>query len=249
MSDSPHLGMTYLEAAQAQKHVTVNEALRRLDGIVQLSVLDRDLTEPPGSPAPGDGDRYLVADSASGDWAGKDGRIAAWQDGAWAYFVPQEGWICWVADEAALLIYADGEWGAFADQSGYIAKGQTTIVSEAPAGAQNRMVVAEELLSGLSGSFVETTIEIPDRAVVFGVSTRTVTDVTGAASYDCGVSGEANKFGGSLGAAAGSTNAGVIGPTAYYANTKVRLTANGSDFTGGAVRVALHYFLPRVPQE
>ena len=60
MSDATtHLLLPYILAAQAQKHVTHNEALRLLDGLVQLSVLDRDLTAPPGSPA--DGDRYIVA--------------------------------------------------------------------------------------------------------------------------------------------------------------------------------------------
>ena len=42
MSDtSTHLLLPYILAAQAQKHVTHNEALRLLDGLVQLSVLDR----------------------------------------------------------------------------------------------------------------------------------------------------------------------------------------------------------------
>ena len=52
-----------------------------LDGLVQLSVLDRDLTAPPGSPA--DGDRYIVASGATGDWAGWDLNVALWTDGAW----------------------------------------------------------------------------------------------------------------------------------------------------------------------
>jgi hypothetical protein len=47
MSDATtHLLLPYILAAQAQKHVTHNEALRILDGLVQLSVLDRDLTAP-----------------------------------------------------------------------------------------------------------------------------------------------------------------------------------------------------------
>ena len=41
---SPHLLLPYILAAQAQKHVTHNEAIRLLDAVVQLSVLDRDLT-------------------------------------------------------------------------------------------------------------------------------------------------------------------------------------------------------------
>jgi len=42
MSDtSTHLGLPYLLEAQAQKPVTLNEALRLLDAMVQLSVVDR----------------------------------------------------------------------------------------------------------------------------------------------------------------------------------------------------------------
>ena len=51
MSNSTHLQLPYIEAAQAQKHVTHNEAIRKLDAIVMLSVLDRDLATPPGSPS------------------------------------------------------------------------------------------------------------------------------------------------------------------------------------------------------
>ena len=41
MSDATtNLLLPYILAAQAQKHVTHNEALRLLDGLVQLSVLD-----------------------------------------------------------------------------------------------------------------------------------------------------------------------------------------------------------------
>ena len=75
-----HLALPYVMASQAQKHVTHNEALRLLDGLVQLSVLDRHLTAPPGSPA--DGDRYIVAAGATGDWAGWDLNIAYFVDGA-----------------------------------------------------------------------------------------------------------------------------------------------------------------------
>ena len=74
------LNLPYLAAAQAQKHVTHNEALRTLDAIVQISVLDRDISSPPGSPA--EGDRYIVAANPTGAWSGKTGAIAAFQDSA-----------------------------------------------------------------------------------------------------------------------------------------------------------------------
>jgi hypothetical protein len=108
MPNSPNLILPFIEAAQAQKHITHNEALRVLDAAVQLSVLDRDLTAPPGGPS--DGDRYIPASGATGDWSGKDLNIAAWQDGAWAFLVPREGWLCWVADEDTLLVWDGSAW-------------------------------------------------------------------------------------------------------------------------------------------
>src|SRR5262245_36726368 len=108
MSDTPNLGLTYLEAAQAQKHVTVNEALRRLDALVQIAVLDRNLSAPPALPA--DGARYLVAAAPTGAWSGHAGEVAAFQDGAWAFCAPQPGWIAYVADEQRLLVRGAGAW-------------------------------------------------------------------------------------------------------------------------------------------
>ena len=102
MNDStPNLALPYIMAAQAQKHVTHNEAIRALDAIVQLAVLDRDLATPPGSPP--DGARYIVAASPTSAWTGQSGKIAAWQDGAWAFYAPGQGWVAWVADEDKLL--------------------------------------------------------------------------------------------------------------------------------------------------
>jgi len=108
MSDTPNLKLPYIEAAQAQKHVTHNEALRTLDAVVQLGVLDRDLSAPPANPA--EGDRYLVAAGASGDWSGKENLIAVFQDGGWAFLEPRPGWLCWVVDEDALTVWDGAAW-------------------------------------------------------------------------------------------------------------------------------------------
>lgn len=109
MSDTTaRLALPLLAAAQAQKHITHNEALTMLDALVQLSVLDRDLATPPGSPAPGA--RYLVAASPTGAWSGQAGKIAAWQNGAWSFFPPQAGWVLWVADEAVPIAFTGSAW-------------------------------------------------------------------------------------------------------------------------------------------
>lgn len=109
MSDTTtHLGLPYLLAAQAQKHVTHNEALRLLDAMVQLSVLDRTRTAPPASPA--DGNRHLVASGATGLWAGWDLNIAFRVDGAWIRLVPRTGWLVWVAAEGMFLVWTGSVW-------------------------------------------------------------------------------------------------------------------------------------------
>ncbi len=109
MSDTTtHLGLPFILAAQAQKHVTHNEALRLLDAMVQLSVLDRTRTTPPASPA--EGDRHLVAAGATGLWAGWDLDIAFWVDGAWIRLVPRTGWLTWVAAEGLILVWTGSAW-------------------------------------------------------------------------------------------------------------------------------------------
>ena len=108
MSTTPNLILPYIEAAQAQKHVTHNEAIRALDCLLQLAVLDRSLAAPPGTPV--EGARYIVAASATGAWLGQTGRIAAFQDGAWIFYVPNEGFLAWVADENVLLAWSGTAW-------------------------------------------------------------------------------------------------------------------------------------------
>jgi hypothetical protein len=108
VDETTNLLLPYILAAQAQKHVTHNEALRKLDALVQISVADRDLAAPPASPL--DGQRYIVAASPSGAWSGHAGKIAAWQDGAWAIYAPREGFIAWVEDEDVAVAWSGSSW-------------------------------------------------------------------------------------------------------------------------------------------
>lgn len=116
MDQTANLKLPYILAAQSQKHVTHNEALRALDAIVQLAVADKDLSTPPGSPA--EGARYIVGGSPTGAWSGHATHVAAWQDGAWAFYVPVAGWLAWVADESQSYLFAGGGWAAAPSGSG-----------------------------------------------------------------------------------------------------------------------------------
>ncbi|MCP5039249.1 MAG: DUF2793 domain-containing protein [Rhodobacteraceae bacterium] len=90
IEDSDRLSLPYIQPSQAQKHVTHNEALQRLDILVQASVQSLEITTPPGAPA--DGDAYVVGPGATGAWAGQDDNLTTWSDGVWAFFPPQPGW-------------------------------------------------------------------------------------------------------------------------------------------------------------
>lgn len=110
MTDTANLGLPCIEGNQAQKHVTHNDALRLLDTLVQLAVNDRDLTEPPGSPA--EGQRWIVKTGATGAWAGHGDAVASWQDGVWQFSTPRVGWLAYVVDESALLAWNGAAWVA-----------------------------------------------------------------------------------------------------------------------------------------
>jgi len=140
MSESTHLKLPFIGAAQAQKHVTHNEAIRRLDAIVQLSAIDRDLAAPPADPS--EGDRYIVASGATGAWAGQDLNVAAWLDGTWEFFAPQEGWLAWPRDEDKLLIWNGTAWVDFLEAVDLAGGGITELgLNGASADATNRLAV------------------------------------------------------------------------------------------------------------
>lgn len=110
MTDTANLALPIIDAAQAQKHVTHNEALRILDTLVQLAVVTRSLGAPPSSPS--EGQRWIVQASPAptGGWSGRGDQIAAWQDGAWQFSAAKTGWVAFVVDEGALLVWAGSAW-------------------------------------------------------------------------------------------------------------------------------------------
>lgn len=75
-----------------------------------LSIKDRDLSAPPGSPVAGD--TYIVATGGTGDWTSKDGQVAVWNGSAWVFGVPRVGWLCYVEDEDKLIVRRSAGWSA-----------------------------------------------------------------------------------------------------------------------------------------
>ena len=108
MSETLLLRLPLLEAAQAQKHITHNEALSLLDGLVHLSVISRAVAAPPAAPV--DGARYLLGPAATGAWAGQAGKLALLLGGGWIFLPPRAGWRLWVEDERKFLVFDGAAW-------------------------------------------------------------------------------------------------------------------------------------------
>jgi Protein of unknown function (DUF2793). len=85
---TPRFSMPLLHEAQAHKELFVNEALSVADAIVHCCV-DGERDAPP--PAPEEGDTWLVGAAATGEWSGREGHLAYWHAGAWAFVMPRDG--------------------------------------------------------------------------------------------------------------------------------------------------------------
>lgn len=118
MTDTPHLALPLLAAAQAQKHVTHNEALALIDALVHLAVKERGRLVPPGAPA--QGDRYIVGTGGAGAFAGREGQVALFDLGAWRFLAPKPGWRAYVEAEEAALVFDGAAWRSLGDAIGAV---------------------------------------------------------------------------------------------------------------------------------
>ncbi len=132
-----HLSLPYIQGGQAQKHVTHNEALRKLDLAVQLSVrAEADAPLAPGA----EGDRYIVGAAPVVDWAGQSGRIAQFESGAWVFTAPSTGWVAYDESTGGQVVFDGSAWGPAASGAGPFA----SLGINTSADSTNRLSVASE---------------------------------------------------------------------------------------------------------
>jgi hypothetical protein len=115
-------------------------------------------------------------------------------------------------------------------------------IAAAPHGANIQIGVLETLVT-LSGASTNASLQIPANCIVMAVGAHVVVAITGAPSYEVGVAGNLTQFGSALAIAAGSTNYGLIGPTAFYTATTLTIAATSGSFTAGQVRLSISYML------
>lgn len=134
MPRSPSLNLPYLMPAQAQKHVTVNEAISCLDALVQTRLEGVNLLAPPALPK--EGSQYGVGVGATGAFAGQDGHIARWADANWTFLTPIEGQIALDLTEGRLLVWIADLWQSPALEQ------QAQLGIGTPPDATNRFAIA-----------------------------------------------------------------------------------------------------------
>ncbi|MGI9394421.1 MAG: DUF2793 domain-containing protein [Boseongicola sp.] len=235
MSETANLGLPLVQPAQAQKHVTVNDAFQRLDAFAQISIGSAGATTPP--PAPDEGDLHAIGAGASAEWASHDGELALFLNGGWLFIQPSPGWRGWRLDAGSAVSYDGAEWveggGAFTPNG---------------AGFVHRSIEVDHDVT--AGSTSTENGFIPSNAMVYGVTGRVLTNVGGATSLEIGVAGSSDRYGSGIGVNSGAWARGLTSnPLAYYSPTDLVLTAIGGSFDGsGTIRMAVHFAELNLPR-
>jgi hypothetical protein len=219
-------------ASQAQKEVTHNDGLNRLDAFV-TPVAKAILDAPPASPVVGD--LYIVGSSPTGDFSGQAGKLAQYLTGGWVFYTPFQ-WMDAVVKETQSRMAWDGtNWIPF----GLIMR---------DSGEYLRIERWQEDID-LSGSLQSTAL-MPNRSTVLATNVRVINDITGTGltTFGIGVSGDTSRYGNSIGIGQDSTNVGLTyHPTSYYADTPLLVTPDAGVIDGGTLRVNVQYITFRGP--
>ena len=110
---SARLDLPYLAAGQLQKHVTVNEALTRLDALAQTAVVSRAVAVQPADPD--DGALYILPATPAGPvWSGwSEGDLVRAELGGWTRVPAPTGTLAVVLDEGSLVVRVGDGWTPF----------------------------------------------------------------------------------------------------------------------------------------
>jgi hypothetical protein len=106
---SPRLQLPFILPGQAQKELFHNEALLRLDLALHAAVEGGPVTAPPGQPE--EGQCWIVASQATGDWTGREEQLAMWSEGGWRFLEPVAGMVVWNKAQSLPLRWGSQGWG------------------------------------------------------------------------------------------------------------------------------------------
>lgn len=108
MSVTGRWALPLLDAGQAQKEMTHNEALATVDLLLGASVVAVGVDAPPAGPAVGQ--CWIVGPAPTGAWAGRTGALAGWTAGGWRFAGPREGQRVWSLSDGCDAVFAGWQW-------------------------------------------------------------------------------------------------------------------------------------------
>ncbi len=137
MQNTGRFELPLILPSQAQKHVTHNEALTLLDGLVHPVIESQGAAAPP--PGASVDQAFLVGASATGAWIGQDGNLAFNTDAGWRFAAPVRGIIAFFADADELRIFEQGVWTKIGDYAGSLSPAMLGVNTSAD--VSNRLAV------------------------------------------------------------------------------------------------------------
>ncbi|MFM9889791.1 MAG: DUF2793 domain-containing protein [Rickettsiales bacterium] len=210
MTTTTNLGITLLEQAQAQKEVTINEAITALDALISGAVADKDLSAPPASPT--SGVAYIVGPSPTGAWAGKATNIAYF-DQIWRFVVPQAGARIWVTDETVFYVFNGTVWNILFTGDMVKAVYDPANIAQQVVGTTAAQTLTNKTINGANNT----------------LTVRAANDITGTLPVNRGGTGQTAFTDGQL--LIGNTASGGVNKATLTAGSNVTITNGNGTIT------------------
>lgn len=131
MSDmTARLSLPLMAAGQSQKEVTHNEALLRMDLLVQAVVMSGPQSTAPASPL--NGQSWIVGKPATGIWAGKEDYLVQWTANGWIFVPPFDGLFVWAVTGGRGWRFSAGRWSDAHETSSLRIAGKQVVGAQQP---------------------------------------------------------------------------------------------------------------------
>ena len=89
-------------------NVGMDNNIKKIDGLIQLSVESATVASPPTSPVLGS--LFIIPANATGSWASNTNKITHYYNGVWNIYQPEEGWQAWVKDVDTRVNFDGSNW-------------------------------------------------------------------------------------------------------------------------------------------
>jgi hypothetical protein len=124
------LNLPLMAAGQSQKEMTHNEALLRIDLLVQAVVMSGPQSAPPTNPL--EGQSWIVGKFPTGIWVGKEDYLVQWTRNGWLFVPPFEGLSAWAVTGGRSWRFGAGRWSDALEASSVRIAGTQVIGPQQP---------------------------------------------------------------------------------------------------------------------